>query len=321
MGFFSNIGARYRAWSAARSFKPSHMASLTDAQKAINREKLQDCFASSNWSKLNSNAKLRCLQALENDFADQQGRPALPVKLMSDNYSYGCYSPDDDAIFVNENLVHYGTFTGKVTADNPVEPDANIQLYDTIAHEGYHAYQNYAMRYPENHKDKHQLTEWGMNEGCYYPSEVGDKYLIQPQERDAWNYGYTKTKEAFDGIEARVGKEPGRDEYEKMARENSYHQALAREQASNPNVLHDMKTEMTEACRSRGFNYDYEDPNRIPSMVQNTDNYSVKAREGTPDLSSAKNNPGPETGKVQSQSKSSEGHTPVQGAKGYLLSI
>ena len=261
----------------AHGFRTSSVAHMSAGQLANNRELLYDSFAFDNWNNMGFQDKVKCLQALENDFAGQQGRPALPVRTTLED-CYGYYSPTDNVIYVNENYIDHGNFDSVADAIHPARPDANIQLFDTIAHEGYHGYQNYAMRHPEVHSDKHQLSEWAMNEGKYYDSRnSGDKYYLQPQERDAWAYGYEKTAEAFDGIEARNGNEPGMHDYEKMASLSSYDEAKIRAESLDSDVLSNMESEMKTTCESRGIDYDYEDPNVIPTMVEDKANYGVSS--------------------------------------------
>jgi len=257
----------------AHGFRTSSVTHMSAEQLANNRELLYDSFAFNNWNNLGFQDKVKCLQALENDFAGQQGRPALPVRTTSED-CYGYYSPSDNAIYVNENYIDHGNFDSVADAIHPSRPDANIQLFDTIAHEGYHGYQNYAMKHPEVHSDKHQLSEWAMNEGKYYGGRnSGDKYYLQPQERDAWAYGYEKTTEAFEGIEARNGNEPGMHDYEKMASLSSYDEAKIRAESVDPDVLSNMESEMKTTCESKGIDYDYEDPNVTPTMVEDKVNY------------------------------------------------
>lgn len=62
-----------------------------------------------------------------------------------------------------------------------------MQLFDTIAHEGYHAYQGYAIKHPGFHKDMKQVKEWAINDRNVKYFRRGDEYLVQPRERDAYS--------------------------------------------------------------------------------------------------------------------------------------
>ena len=72
-----------------------------------------------------------------------------------------------------------------------------MQLFDTIAHEGYHAYQGYAIKHPGFHKDMKQVKEWAINDRNVKYFRRGDEYLVQPRERDAWKYGSEKDQRSF----------------------------------------------------------------------------------------------------------------------------
>lgn len=156
MGFFDRF--------TAHGGKSSSISHLSANQLSNNKELLYDSFAYRNWNTLSFNDKMTCLQALENDFAMQQGRPSLPIFTTAED-CFGYYSPKDNAIYINENIIDHGNFDNTADPLHPTRQDANMQLFDTIAHEGYHGYQNFAMRHPEVHADKHQLSEWAMNPG------------------------------------------------------------------------------------------------------------------------------------------------------------
>ena len=266
MGWFSNLFHREQSQNDQAqpnryqqlfsSFDHASMRNATPEQLAANRAQLHDLFASKTWNSLDYDTKCQAVQALENDFAYQQGRPAKHVEAVPlDDLCYGGWNPELDTIHLNENLLKNGTTLSDPNA-RPM-PDANMQVFDTVAHEGYHAYQSYALEHPEVHADKAQLREWALNEGKYYDN--GDKYLIQPQERDAWQYGDSSTTQAFQGIEARNGPEPEltKAEYENHALTSSYSAALAREQRRDPQVLQTMEKEMESACQQHGIKYDF----------------------------------------------------------------
>lgn len=181
--------------------------------RLVNRRELYSNFSYNKWNQLDTGSKWKCLQQLENHFAAEQGRPAvkvLPISSKEVRGDYGGYDPDKNVIYINRDLVEYGTLVGPVDINHPTQLDANMQLFDTIAHEGYHAYQGYAIKHPGFHKDMKQVKEWAINDRNVKYFRRGDEYLVQPRERDAWKYGSEKTREAFDEIEKYYGTEPGR---------------------------------------------------------------------------------------------------------------
>ena len=172
-------------------------------------------------------------------------------------------------------MVEYGTLLGPVDKNHPAMLDANMQLFDTIAHEGYHAYQNYAIEHPGFHKDVKQVKEWAINDENVKIFDEGDEYLVQPQERDAWKYGSEKTREAFDEIEKYYGAEPGRAMYEKSVEDNSYENALERLWNNNPDGLNQMYKEMMDAYEER-----YRENNSTVNLDSITvDEYDAISRE------------------------------------------
>ena len=284
MGWFQNIfhpeqAQRQQLFS---SFDHSVMGKLSPEQQAANRGQLHDLFAANTWNSLDLDTKKQAVQALENDFAFQQGRPAKTVEVTSlkDGY-YGGWNAERDTIRLNKNLLQSGTLYN--SPDAQPMPDANMQIFDTVAHEGYHAYQSYAMKHPEVHEDKAQLREWALNEGKYY--DTGDRYFIQPQERDAWQYGYNATTEAFRGIEARNGPEPAetKAEYENTALSSSYHAALAREQRRDPQVLQTMEQEMEAGCQAQGIPYEFGPKNQILQNGPLPQNQGVQQGQAPPE--------------------------------------
>ena len=260
MGMFSNVFNEASEQKLEQNdlfsrFEKAEMLMSTSGDIEKNRTQLYDLFSSNKWYALDYDVRCKAIQALENDFAYQQGRPAKEVVVAPlENGLYGGWSAKQDKILFNENLVKYGSLYNDMYS--VAMPDANMQIFDTVAHEGYHAFQSFALEHPELYSNKQQLREWALNEGKYY--EKGDQYLIQPQERDAWTYGYQSTIAAFQGIEARNGIEPGRQEYENNAAMSSYSTALQREQARDPYVLQHMSQEMEAECISKGIQYNYD---------------------------------------------------------------
>ena len=244
----------------------------------FDRRKLYSNFSYNKWNQLDIDTKWKYLQELENYFAAEQGRPAVKVLMVPskdiDGY-YGEYSSDENAIYINRDLVEYGTLLGPVDKNHPAMLDANMQLFDTIAHEGYHAYQNYAIEHPGFHKDVKQVKEWAINDENVKIFDEGDEYLVQPQERDAWKYGSEKTRGAFDEIEKYYGAEPGRAMYEKSVEDNSYENALERLWNNNPDGLNQMYKEMMDAYEER-----YRENNSTVNLDSITvDEYDAISRE------------------------------------------
>ena len=246
--------------------------------RLVNRRELYSNFSYNKWNQLDTGSKWKCLQQLENHFAAEQGRPAvkvLPISSKEVRGDYGGYDPDKNVIYINRDLVEYGTLVGPVDINHPTQLDANMQLFDTIAHEGYHAYQGYAIKHPGFHKDMKQVKEWAINDRNVKYFRRGDEYLVQPRERDAWKYGSEKTREAFDEIEKYYGTEPGRAMYEKPVEDNSYENALERLWNNNPDALNQMYKEMMDAYEER-----YRENNSTVNLDPITvDEYDAISRE------------------------------------------
>ena len=244
----------------------------------FDRRELYSNFSYNKWNQLDTDTKWKYLQELENHFAAEQGRPAVKVLLVPSKDIDGCYGEylsDENVIYINRDLVEYGTLLGPVDKNHPAMLHANMELFDTIAHEGYHAYQNYAIEHPGFHKDVKQVKEWAINDENVKIFDEGDEYLVQPQERDAWKYGSEKTREAYDEIEKYYGTEPGRAMYEKSVEDNSYENALERLWNNNPDGLNQMYKEMMDAYEER-----YRENNSTVNLDPITvDEYDAISRE------------------------------------------
>ena len=279
---------QYRRLFAA--FETTALQNATPEQRAERRSQLHDLFASRTWYGLDYETKCDAVQALEQDFAFQQGRPAKKVVVgpVEHNY-YGGWYPNQNVIRLNKNLLKHGNLSGH-PEDRPMA-DANWQIFDTIAHEGYHAYQTYALENPDAHADKAQLREWALNEGYYFQN--GNHYLIQPQERDAWRYGHSATLEAFRGIEARNGPEPSlaKEKYNSTSLESSYDAALARAQKANPEVLRDMEQIMERGCQLRGIRTEFAPRNQILQTAPSPQSQGVQQSQAPPAPSVAASEP------------------------------
>lgn len=239
--------------------------SLLNKLKPSESQSVIDSFVYNRWVTLSDSERRNVLQQLENICAAEQGRPAkLLVFRPMEGGLCGCWNEATDTISINSNLVDHGGYSYKGTMI-PMS-DSVMQLYDTVLHEGYHAYQSYAIAHPEVHADKAQLAQWTANnamgpvsapqESNYYvSSEHPDLYRIQALERDAFEYAEKNTRECFDAIEAREGPQPGYEEYKHSCSINSYENALASEQAKDPAILSHMDEEMLyrEAMWQQGY--------------------------------------------------------------------
>lgn len=88
------------------------------------------------WASLDAGGRLDALQNVEATLARLQGRP--PVEVVAETLppeNYGGYQPDDD--FIRVNVEH---LAGAMSVEETV---------NTIAHEGRHAFQHYALEHPE----------------------------------------------------------------------------------------------------------------------------------------------------------------------------
>ena len=139
---------------------------------SMSRDELDRQFTPSRWEKLQYSDRCECVRELERRFAREQGRPAKDIRFVPmEGGTFGGWSKADDCIYVNDTLVSDGCFTIKGHMTDP-QPSAPFQIYDTVAHEGYHAYQSYALEHPEVHADKAQLEEWRLNSAEGFPKGV-----------------------------------------------------------------------------------------------------------------------------------------------------
>jgi hypothetical protein len=75
---------------------------------------------------------------------------------------------------------------------------------DTIAHEGRHAYQHYAIEHPGFHPDAAQTSAWAANFHNYLTAEQYgfEAYRNQPVEADAWAFGQAIRDRLYGGQSA-----------------------------------------------------------------------------------------------------------------------
>lgn len=109
-------------------------------------------FIRGNWQAMDAGERLQALQEIENRAALEQGREALEVAadpFCDDEGTpkggvYGEY--DGEKLYVNEYLVNDNGFYDH--GDIIPQSDVNVQLMDTVLHEGRHAFQDYAVANP-----------------------------------------------------------------------------------------------------------------------------------------------------------------------------
>ncbi len=132
---------------------------------------------SANWEGLTMEGRLENLRLLESRLAEIQGRPPVPI--------------------VAEEMEDAGFFDGKalhVNIEHVKDSSMRLEVIDTVAHEGRHAYQAYAVAHPWVHENKAELMYWAANGDAYFhPKHIGEKfgpeyYLNQPKELDAWSF-------------------------------------------------------------------------------------------------------------------------------------
>lgn len=162
------------------TFSPSNYElSQVQLEHIANLPELQE-FKLENW---NSHMTLEqhesALQGLEVRMAEIQHRD--PVRIVaSDIDSAGGYSAPPPKIEVNiSDLKECNTI-------NEIR-----EMRDTIIHEGFHAYQDYAIHHPWIHQNKAELAAWQKNwEPGNYISPQDDPigYRYQPIENSAWEY-------------------------------------------------------------------------------------------------------------------------------------
>jgi len=120
---------------------------------------------------------LSSLQQAEDEAAQIQGRDPKPVAIDegAEEGEYGYY--DGSTIYIGEHSLNN---------------DDVSEVANTLAHEGRHAYQDYAIEHPGFHPDTGEVQSWEENQqpGNYVKPDQGQAaYLNQPVERDAWPYG------------------------------------------------------------------------------------------------------------------------------------
>jgi len=149
----------------------------TQEQVAEGIERLSqiDEIKQDNWRDATEEERLQGLQQTENTMAEIQGRP--PVEIVSEHLPRGIYG------FFDDNQIHINT--------EALQSSDIAQAVDTIAHEGRHAYQVYAINNPRFHSNSTEVDSWRENRENYLNAEIygQELYQNQPVEADAWSYG------------------------------------------------------------------------------------------------------------------------------------
>lgn len=165
-----------------------------------------DDFKDSKWSADKTDDKLKKLQELENQYAVDQGRPAVKISLLTpttpqEDRIAGAYDHDakPHCITINKNMLD--------------DPSCKFEVLDTIIHEGRHAYQHWVRDNNRTDLESRQLiSKWTEDEksgGYIGPFESEYKYRYQAVERDAYDYARREMDNKFSQL---IGEEK---EYEK----------------------------------------------------------------------------------------------------------
>jgi len=147
----------------------------TQVHSAIESLSSMDELSPETWEGLDSAERLGALQNVENQIAGVQDRPAITVTSQDlPDSVYGGY--DGESICINQ---------GHLEGGQPVE-----EMFDTIIHEGRHAYQDFAIENPGFVDDNSLVNSWAENKDNYLSAEEygQETYQSQPLETDAWNY-------------------------------------------------------------------------------------------------------------------------------------
>ncbi|MBN1920206.1 MAG: hypothetical protein JW892_03095 [Anaerolineae bacterium] len=170
IGLISNVS---RKWTATDLMK-AQVETAADALKDVKG------LTQAEWEKLDSEARIKTLQKVEDALAAAQGRS--PVKIQKANLdpgTNGVYRGSETPPFID------------IDEDLLAKNDLHATL-TTLAHESRHAYQHHAIENANVHPDAEQVESWRTNfdDGNYIEPEKNPKgYWNQPVERDARHYG------------------------------------------------------------------------------------------------------------------------------------
>lgn len=124
----------------------------------------------------------KSLQTLEKRLAEIEGRPPVKIVFMElGKDSCGFYSDSERCMYINSEHVK--------------DPRYRLEVIDTVAHEGQHALQHFAVEHPEQFPQyKEVIPYWRANSAAYIPPEIAkflgyEYYYNQPKELNAWERG------------------------------------------------------------------------------------------------------------------------------------
>ncbi len=140
----------------------------------LSREQLLDKFQSSNWSKMNDEARINLVQEMENRNATLQGRTPAVVVQSGSLGSYGSYNNLENQMRIN------------------VSNFSSYEVLDTYVHESNHAYQHACVKNGTGY-DEHMLnmmqteTVRDENGSLYNYARQSPYYDMQCNELDSNN--------------------------------------------------------------------------------------------------------------------------------------
>lgn len=192
-------------------------------ESKVSRKNVLDMAQATNWDAMTKEDKEKALQKISAYNFDRigfpaTGRPVVKSKLALEKGTYGYYDPKTNEIYVNEKMLD-----GASTFATPDDKnDAKYQLFNTIFHEGYHAYQNdivkHTEHYPPGKESPETLERWRENNErySYLPDgytkvyspvtrryEDGERFMYGPlytrqrQEKTAFRDGNDNTDDVF----------------------------------------------------------------------------------------------------------------------------
>lgn len=135
--------------------------------------------------------RMQALRTLETRLAEIQGRP--PVRVVFEEMdAAGFYDPREQCLHINIEHVK--------------DPQYRLEVIDTIAHEGQHALQHFAVEHPELFPQLRDVIPYwraNMTNAYFEPKYIGEVfgpefYYNQPLELNAWERGM-QIREVFDG--------------------------------------------------------------------------------------------------------------------------
>jgi hypothetical protein len=128
------------------------------------------------WERLSVEERLSALQEVEQRLAAVEGRPAVEVVA---------------AVLGPHTNGEYDFREIRISAERLSQDDV-AGLVETVAHEGRHCYQHYAIWYPWRHHDQAEVQAWRVNfePGNYLTADKYgyELYRNQPIEADAWAF-------------------------------------------------------------------------------------------------------------------------------------